>query len=340
MNKIRRTTVFLFLVIATSFAGCSSDGSFSTETEKRATDSDIAGVAPEQEPVEESNLDSRDAGSDEKSEKTVSPGNENQVSIDKAGESKKDAATPVERKIIRNATLQLESGSPEDAQKKVTAIAEDKKGFVVQSRKSASDLKNRGRKTVMMTIRVPAESFNEALEEIRKTGDRLVDESVTGKDVTEEFIDIEARLRTKKALEERFLEIMKQSRSVKDALNVQRELANVRTEIERIEGRKRFLENQSSLSTIKISIATPTAISGSSSGFFYDLREAVSDGFDAALGFILILIRVLIALVPFLFLIVLPVFLVLRYFWRNYKKRRLAKAIVENEIKDVNMDEK
>ncbi|MEZ5345037.1 MAG: DUF4349 domain-containing protein [Pyrinomonadaceae bacterium] len=275
-----------------------------------------------------------------------SPQSADQISIDKKTDAETEPSKPLERKIIRNADLQLESSSPDEVHQKITAIAENKKGFVVQSRKSNSEARNRGGETVMMTIRVPAEEFNQTITEIRKTANRVVDESVSGNDVTEEFIDIEARLKAKKALEERFLAIMEQSRSVQDALNVQRELANVRSEIERIEGRKKFLENQASLSTIKINIRTPVALSGSSSGFIYEFKQAVSDGFNAALSFILILIRVLIALIPFLILIVLPLLLVLRYIWRQYKKRRQAKkfadeinAEVEKEVIDITKDE-
>ena len=75
--------------------------------------------------------------------------------------------------------------------------------------------------------------------------------------MTEEYIDLEARLRAQRALEAQFLEIMKTANKVSDALEVQRELANVRSEIERVEGRRRFLENQSSLSTIKVVLQTP-----------------------------------------------------------------------------------
>ena len=85
---------------------------------------------------------------------------------------------------------------------------------------------------------------------------------------------------------------MKRSKSVQDALNVQRQLANVRGEIERIEGRKRFLENQANLSTINITLQTPTAISGSSSGFFYEFKKAISDGIEGALTIVLWLIRI------------------------------------------------
>ena len=240
---------------------------------------------------------------------------------------------PVERKIIRNADLSLEANSPEETQQKIGAIAESKGGFVIESTQSSSDVKATTRDTVTMTIRVPAAKFNETLEEIRKAANRVIVETVKGQDVTEEFIDIEAQLKTKKALEEQFLEIMKRSNSVEDALNVQRELANVRGEIEKIEGRKRFLENQASLSTIKIKLQSPTAFSANSQGFFNQLKESIGNGFDAALSFILGLVTVLIALLPFFIFIVLPIYLVLRYLSRKRRKRNLASEIAREEIK-------
>lgn len=243
------------------------------------------------------------------------------------------APVVIERKIIRNAELNLEANSPEETQQKISAIAESKGGFVIESTQSSSDVKATTRDTVTMTIRVPAAKFNETLEEIRKTANRVIVETVKGQDVTEEFIDIEAQLKTKKALEEQFLEIMKRSNSVEDALNVQRELANVRGEIEKIEGRKRFLENQASLSTIKIKLQSPTAFSANSSGFFYQLKESIGNGFDAALSFILGLVTVVIALLPFFLFIVLPIYFVLRYLWRKRRKRNLASEIAREEIK-------
>ncbi len=243
------------------------------------------------------------------------------------------APTVIERKIIRNADLQLEANSPEETQQKISAIAESKGGFVIESTQSSSDVKATTRDTVTMTIRVPTAKFNETLDEIRKTANRVIVETVKGQDVTEEFIDIEAQLKTKKALEEQFLEIMKRSNSVEDALNVQRELAEVRGEIEKIEGRKRFLENQASLSTIKIKLQSPTAFSANSQGFFNQLKESIGNGFDAALSFILGLVTVVIALLPFFLFIVLPIYLVLRYLWRKRRKRNLASEIAREEIK-------
>lgn len=255
-----------------------------------------------------------------------------QVSLNQA-EQTQTAPVVVERKIIRNADLTLEANAPEEAQTKITQIAEKKGGFVVETQSSASDVKTSTRDTVSMTVRVPAAKFDEAMTEIRAAASRVIAENVKGEDVTEEFIDIEARLKTQKALEAQFLEIMKRSNTVEDALNVQTQIAQVRGEIEKIEGRKRFLESQASLSTLKITLRTPTAFSANSAGFFYQLKEAFSTGFDAALSFILVLVTMLIALLPFLLLVVLPLYFVIRYFIRKNRRQKLADEIVREEIK-------
>jgi len=255
-----------------------------------------------------------------------------QVSLNQA-EQTQTAPVAVERKIIRNADLQLEASAPEESQQKIARIAESKGGFVVESTQSSNDAKATTRDTVTMTVRVPAAKFDEALGEIRQAAGRVIVESIKGQDVTEEFIDIEARLRTQKALEAQFLEIMKRSNSVADALNVQTEIARVRGEIEKIEGRKRFLESQASLSTIKIKLQTPTAFSANAPGFFNRLNQSFGSGFDAALGFILFFVTALIALLPFLILIVLPIYLVIRYFLRKNRKRQTADEIAREEIK-------
>ena len=255
-----------------------------------------------------------------------------QVSLNQA-EQTQTAPIVTERKIIRNAEMQLEADAPEESQQKIAQIAESKGGFVVESTQSSSDTKATRRDTITMTLRVPAAKFDEALSEIRQAASRVIVESIKGQDVTEEFIDIEARLRTQKALETQFLEIMKQSNSVENALKVQTEIARVRGEIEKIEGRKRFLESQSSLSTIKITLRTPTAFSANAPGFFNRLSEAFGSGFDAALSFVLFFVKALIALLPFLLLIVLPIYLVIRYLLRKNRKRKLADEIAREEIK-------
>jgi hypothetical protein len=262
-------------------------------------------------------------------DRPASPNAAAQVSLEQTQNSQPQ---PTERKIVRNADLQLESDTPDEVQRQITKIADDMKGYVVEATQSSSDVRANKRDTVTMTVRVPADKFDESLEAIRKAASRVIVETVKSDDVTEEFIDVEARLKAKKSLEAQFLEIMKRANSVDDALNVQSKLSDVRAEIEKIEGRLRFLQNQTSLSTIKIRVQTPAAFSNSSKGFFYQLGDSVGRGFDAALSFVLAFITFAIAILPFLILVVLPIYLLIRYLLRRARKIKTASEIVKDEL--------
>ncbi|MGB7200944.1 MAG: DUF4349 domain-containing protein [Pyrinomonadaceae bacterium] len=254
------------------------------------------------------------------------------ISLDQTRTALIDTA-PTDRKIIRNADLSLESESPEETQRRITAIAESHGGFVVESQQTSSDVRATTRDIVSMSVRVPSQKFADTLDQIRQTSERVVFETVKGDDVTEEFIDVEARLKAKKALEQQFVEIMKRASNVEDALNVQSQLGDVRSEIERIEGRKRFLENQSSLSTIKIKLQTPAVFSASSSGFSHRLGESLATGFDFALNFVLGLVTLVVATLPFVVFIGLPVFFGFRYFWKKQSRPKSVSEIAKEELK-------
>lgn len=243
------------------------------------------------------------------------------ISLVQAGESQASQQVAVERKIIRDADINLEVASPAEGQRKLGAIAEAHGGFVVTSEARLEENAARDSQPteiVTVQLRVPAARFDAALAEIRAIGTRVRAEKQTGKDVTEEFIDLDARLRTQRALEAQFLEIMKRAAKVSDALEVQTELATVRMEIERVEGRRRFLENQAALSTINATLQPPAAlVSVNTSGFFHSVKSAFGDGIDIAAAIVLGIIRFGIALLPVLLLVVLPLVLL----WRLIRPR-------------------
>jgi uncharacterized protein DUF4349 len=243
------------------------------------------------------------------------------VSLNQADQSQ-SMAEAMNRKILRNADFQLEVTDPTVAQRQITSVAESLGGFVVTSESKQRDGGDPAKQEVdvSLVLRVPALQFNSALEQIRATASRVIQEKTTGQDVTEEFIDLEARIKTQKALELQFLEIMKQAHKVPDALEVQRQIAEVRTEIEKLEGRKRFLENRASLSTITIGLQTPAAIAVNTSGFGRNIKEAVADSLGVANGIVLFLIRFVIVMVPILVLVILPGGLLARYVFRRVRR--------------------
>lgn len=253
------------------------------------------------------------------------------ISLTQASSSQTDVV-PIDRKIIRNAQLGIEAEKPEDIQQRITAIAQAKGGFVVSSQQSSSDPRVSVRDIVEMSVRVPADRFLETLTEIKAGPGRILKETIKGEDVTEEFIDIDARLRAKKALEQQFMEIMKRANTVDDALSVQSQLSDVRSEIEQIEGRRRFLENQASLSTIAIKIQTPTVFAAESAGFLDRLTESFGAGFEVALNFILGLVTFLVGSLPFALVFGLPGYFVGRSILRRRNRPMSVAEIAKDEI--------
>jgi hypothetical protein len=226
------------------------------------------------------------------------------------------------RKIIRNAEITIEIDSPAEGRRKIEAIAESHGGFVVASEVTDHGDDEAGVQTVITVIvRVPAQNFFAVVEDIRKVGKKLRREKISGQDVTEEYVDLEARLKAKKALEAQYLEILKRAKGVTDALEVQKAMAEVRGEIEQMEGRRRFLENQVDLSSVTVTLQTPAPlVATSASGFLQGVKRAFGDGFDAALEIVLWLIRLMLALIPIILFLVLPTV----YFWRRFRRRRAS----------------
>ncbi|HEX8188995.1 MAG TPA: DUF4349 domain-containing protein [Pyrinomonadaceae bacterium] len=246
---------------------------------------------------------------------------------DPAAPSQGPDAAPVARKIIRNATLTLEVEQPGKALQRIASLAESRGGFVVtsDSRQQTGAQGERAYEVITVELRVPAAQFDAALADIRAAGGNVTAQKITGKDVTEEYIDLEARLRTQRALEAQLLEIMKRAEEVADAVSVQRELTNVRTEIERVEGRRRFLENQSSLSTISVTLQPPAPLIGTT-GFFRSVGTAFGEGVDIAASITLFFVRLLLALIPVVLFIGLPAYFLLRHLARRLRSRPTAPA--------------
>lgn len=316
---MRKVIIFLLAATLLALAGCAS---------RTASRQDVSEGAPPSRsaaPATAPQAPNTSTGAAAEKPSSVQDGEMKKASLANA-ENSQGSVTVTERKIIRNAELTVETNDPGEGQRRIASIAEARGGFVVTSeskQRTAGEGQMKPDMIVTIQVRVPAAQFDAVVNEIRGSGSRVALEKITGQDVTEEYIDLEARIRAKQALEAQFMEIMKQARTVQDALEVQRQLSDVRAEIERLEGRRRFLENQSSLSTITVTLQPPSTLV-STTGFFYSVKRAFGDGLDVAASITLGLISVFVAILPVLIFIVLPVFLIARYFIRRAERKRPA----------------
>jgi hypothetical protein len=299
---MRVIAAFVLCVVAVGFSACSSGNA-------------PAGMAPAERSSASPTSEAPSAPG------TLTPA---QASLKEGTIADAEASQVTARKIIRNGELDLESDDPLDGQRQLVTIAESSGGFVVTSESRQLDEK---RVTVSATVRIPEAQFDKAVEAIRAVGARVLREKVTGQDVTEEFVDVQARIRTKKAVESQYLEIMKQAKTVPDVLAVQEKLGAIRSEIEQLEGRLRFLESQTSLSTIKVTLSPPTpVVAASGIGFFDEIRRALGNTIDVVLGIITGLVWFASYFIPFAIIIGIPGYFVLRFLWR-----RLTRAVKKPE---------
>lgn len=342
-----RKTGFSLICLATILSACGGERAASSAMNVNTASTYTASTAksaPAGESVAVSDLKGQTASSNSMANSTANKADSpnrtathqhlsvgQQVSLVKA-EQVSESEYNIDRKIVRNAELDLEATSPEQSQQKITSIAEMKGGFVVESNQSMSDIKADNRDIVTMTLRVPSDKFGESLDEVRKTSSRVIGETVKGEDVTEEYIDVEAQLKAKKALEAQFMEIMKRAVRVEEAMEVQSELADVRGEIEKIEGRKRFLENKSSLSTIKIRLQTAQVIASTTHSFGERFVDAFDAGMNVATNFLLGLMTIVVAVLPFALIVGLPGVFLFRYFWNRQVGPKSVSEIARDEI--------
>ena len=161
------------------------------------------------------------------------------------------------RKIIRNGALSLLVKKAEEVVQNIQALANNLGGFISESRVYET---SGGSKSGTITIRIPADRFEEAMTEIKKMAIKVENETTSAQDVTEKFVDFEAQLKSAQAQEAQYLEILKRAVTVEEVLKVQQKLGETRNTIEKIQGQIQFLSRQVEMSTISVSLTSEADI--------------------------------------------------------------------------------
>lgn len=170
---------------------------------------------------------------------------------------------PLERKIAKQATLDLRAESLSWTRGKIEGIVKNVGGYVESVQITEP---NAGVSTGWMTVRVPADRLDVALEDIKKTASAVMSENLSSSDVTDQDIDLSARLRAKQAEESALVALLNRAEKVSDVIEITSRLTLVRSEIERMEAEKRLLQNQVAMSSIALSITEdPRAVASTDS---------------------------------------------------------------------------
>ncbi len=209
----------------------------------------------------------------------------------------------VERKIIMRANLSIEIKNIDEVDSRITNLIENYNGYIADS----SNWENQNKqKFYRYQLRIPADNFNQILSELDSDNfGQVLSRSVSGQDVTEEYMDLDIRLRNLLAQEERYRELLDKAEEVEEILKIEKELTRVRTDIERLQGRQNYLDNQINYSTITVDFRQPEPISSGTPGIIKALRNAL----NTMVKHIYQIINLIGTVIPYLFLLILIYFI-------------------------------
>jgi len=219
----------------------------------------------------------------------------------------KSEVNTIERKFIKNGRVVFKTDSISNTKALITQLVKEHKGYI-SSENVSKDYK---RVNQYLTLRIPADQFDSFLNELSKGVKEYDEKSVNISDVTERFYDLTSRLKNKRQLEKRYLQILNKAKTVKEILDVEREIGKLREDIESAEGRLKYLSSQISLSTLNITFYKEIKKEIEESNSFV---EAFKSGIEAIKNFILYLISIW----PFVILLFIS-YLVIR---RRTKKKK------------------
>jgi hypothetical protein len=297
-----RARSWLVLLLVLLFAGCKKEEAGSEE----AVSEPVAASAP--------------AASDARSQSAPEPG---------VAQAAMTVPQPPSRKLIRRLDLALVVKDTEAAAASLQRLATSLGGFV-------SDVNaSRGLEAMRyeMTLRVPAEKLDAAREEIRRMALRVEREQMSTEDVTSQFVDSEARLRSLRATEDELRELLAESRErarkVAEVMEIYNNLTQVRTQIEQIQGQLNQLQGQVSFSTIHLTLEPDSASKPIVAEDGWRPGETTRNAFRNLVGFLQWIVDVLIVIVingiPIALILLIPIVL-LRKAWKRWGKRPVEPA--------------
>jgi hypothetical protein len=230
LKKFRKVFPIFIITLLISLAGCSA--SSQDESAKKNEQSNAT-------------MDSAKSGSAGE----ASLYNDEKVKSDKTADSAKIEVP--NQMVIYQADLQLRVKRFNQTVRSLEEKVLNYGGYIAES-----NVTKEGKEQVSgnIKIRIPQKHFQAFLHDAEGQAAEVLKRNITGQDVTEEYVDLEARLKSKRVVEERLITFMKGATKTEDLLKISADLASVQEEIETIEGKMKFLENQTSLSTVNITL--------------------------------------------------------------------------------------
>lgn len=170
--------------------------------------------------------------------------------------AERNAQGQFNRLVIRTANIAMVVDNVDSIEARLRQIAESRGGYVLGSQVSGDKESRRA----AISFKVPATRFDEALSEVAKLALEVESQDVQGQDVTDEYVDLNSRLRNLQSVEARLIDFLQQAQKVEEALQVNQQLSEIQGQIEEAEGRIAYLKESAAYSTINVSLRGQTVV--------------------------------------------------------------------------------
>ena len=188
-----------------------------------------------------------------------------------------NTAAMLDRQLIKEGSINFETHDIVETRQHIESLVQKYGAYISQEDERATY----SRIYQNMSIRIPKAHFDVFVTELSGGVKKIDEKSVTVQDVTEEFIDSTARLAVKKETEQGYLRLLNQAKTIKDILDIQNELQDIRSDIESIEGRLRYLKNSVNFSTLHISMYQQIEAASETGSVFMPIWDAIKGGVQA-----------------------------------------------------------
>ena len=186
----------------------------------------------------------------------------------------------VESKIIREGGVSFETSDLKQTRELIDSLVRRYGAYLSND----DQYKFEDRIEQRLVLRVPADNFEKLIHDLEGSIERFDNRTISARDVTEEFLDVSLRIRIKKETEQRYREILSKAKTVREILDVERHIGRIRTEIESLEGRLKYLENRIAYSTLTV---TFYQLKPESVGFSSQFVVALKNGWNSFMLFVL-----------------------------------------------------
>jgi hypothetical protein len=252
-----------------------------------------------------------------------------------------------ERMVIQTANLRVSVADTVLAMNETSALAKRMGGYVVSTDRYTTSNNSGTYTRTNIIIRVPAEKLEEAMEAVRQmsaTGkDGILNESLSGEDVTSDFVDSSARLRNLKAAEEQLVKLMENTEDLEATMLVFKQLTETRSQIEVLEGHIKYLKESAALSSLSVEFVAEASLQPIQIGGWKPegvVKESVQRLIQTSQDLVDFLIRFGITCLPFLIPLGVGIYFLVRAIRKSSAKRRAEKAKLPEEIVPIEWDDK